>query len=298
MTRLFAFLVSLSLGAIGATQEPPKPGAPKPEDKKAEAKKAEAKDEKPAEGDEVDVQKTAERIAENAQKAGDRLKEKDPGEDTRKIQQEILKDIDALLKKAQQPPQSPPDMPPPMSDMPPPPKSDMPPMPKDNMGQGGGSPPPNAPMPKGSSGQGGGASQPKGNPGGGGGRSKGKADRRPRRERRPRGDSPMPMGDPMANAGQDGMKPMPAGPEPKDGPMEKDQQGASATGAKFGQLSPKRQNDKLADLYKDVWGTLPDRLRQEMDLYYREQFMPRYSELLRQYYAALAEQRKKGTEDR
>ena len=35
-----------------------------------------------------------------------------------------------------------------------------------------------------------------------------------------------------------------------------------------------------------------------MDLYYREQFMPRYSELLRQYYAALAEQRKKGTEDR
>ena len=57
----------------------------------------------------MDVQKTAERIAENAQKAGDRLKEKDPGEDTRKIQQEILKDIDALIKKAQQPP--PPPMP-------------------------------------------------------------------------------------------------------------------------------------------------------------------------------------------
>lgn len=109
----------------------------------------------------------------------------------------------------------------------------------------------------------------------------------------------MPMGgDPMANAGQGGMNPTPARPEPKDGPREKDQQGGSASGAKFGQLSPKRQNDKLADLYKDVWGTLPDRLRQEMDLYYREQFMPRYSELLRQYYAALAEQRKKGTEDR
>ena len=91
---------------------------------------------------------------------------------------------------------------------------------------------------------------------------------------------------------------MPVRPEPKDGPKEKDQQGGSATGAKFGPLSPKRQNDKLADLYKDVWGNLPDRLRQEMDLYYREQFMPRYSELLRQYYAALAEQRKKGTEDR
>ena len=108
----------------------------------------------------------------------------------------------------------------------------------------------------------------------------------------------MGTGDPMANAGQGGPNPMPARPEPKDGPKEKDQQGGTAGGAKFGPLSPKRQNDKLADLYKDVWGTLPDRLRQEMDLYYREQFMPRYSDLLRQYYAALAEQRKKGTEDR
>ena len=295
MSRLFAVLLILSLASVGAGQVTPKPAVPRPEEKKTEPKKAEPKDEKPVDGDEVDVQKTAERIAENAQRAGDRLKEKDPGEDTRKIQQEILKDIDALLKKSQQPPQSPPDMPPPKSDMPPPPKSDLP-MPKDNMGQGSGSPPPKAPMPNGSS-SGGGTSQPKGNDSPGGS-SNGKADRRPRRERRPRGDSPTPMADPMANAGQGGMQPMPASPEQKDGPKEKGQQGGSATGARSGQLSPKRQNDKLADLYKDVWGTLPDRLRQEMDLYYREQFMPRYSELLRQYYAALAEQRKKGTEDR
>jgi hypothetical protein len=295
MTRLIAFLACLSFAAICVGQDAPEPAVPKPEEKKGEPKKADPKDEKPAAGEDVDVQKTAERIAENAQKAGDRLKEKDPGADTRKIQQEILKDIDALLKKAQQPPPSPPDMPPPMSDMPPPPKSDMPmPMP-----MGGGMPPPKSPMPMGGSGNSGGASQPKGNSGGGGGSSSGKADRRPRRERRPRGSSPMPMaGDPMANAGQGGTNPMPARPDPKDGPKEKDQRGGSATGARFGPLSAKRQNDKLADLYKDVWGTLPDRLRQEMDLYYREQFMPRYSELLRQYYAALAEQRKKGAEDR
>jgi len=109
----------------------------------------------------------------------------------------------------------------------------------------------------------------------------------------------MGMGDPMASAGPGGMNPMPARPEPKGGPKEKDDQpGGNNPGTPFGPLSPKRQSDKLADLYKDVWGTLPDRMRQEMDLYYREQFMPRYSELLRQYYAALAEQRKKGTEDR
>ena len=92
------------LVAAGRAQDAPKPSAPKADEKKAEPKKVDPKDEKPPAGDEVDVQKTAERIAENAQKAGDRLKEKDPGADTRKIQQEILKDIDALLKKAQQPP--------------------------------------------------------------------------------------------------------------------------------------------------------------------------------------------------
>ena len=101
----------------------------------------------------------------------------------------------------------------------------------------------------------------------------------------------MGMNDPMAKGGSD-KNPMPAMPEPKDAGNDK----SSAGG--FAKSSPKRQNDKLADLYKDVWGHLPDRLRQEMDLYYREKFMPRYSELLRQYYAALAEQRKKGTEDR
>jgi hypothetical protein len=93
-----------------------------------------------------------------------------------------------------------------------------------------------------------------------------------------------------------GMNPMSASAEPKDSGNEKPS--GDGMGDRFGKASPKRQSDKLADLYKDVWGHLPDRLRQEMDLYYREKFMPRYSELLRQYYAALAEQRKKGTEDR
>ncbi len=45
----------------------------------------------------------------------------------------------------------------------------------------------------------------------------------------------------------------------------------------------------MSDVYKDVWGHLPEQARQEMDLYFREQFMPRYSELLRDYYSSLAE---------
>jgi hypothetical protein len=53
--------------------------------------------------------------------------------------------------------------------------------------------------------------------------------------------------------------------------------------------------NKIADLYKDVWGHLPETLRQEMDQYAREQFMPKYQDLLKQYYATVAEKgRRKG----
>jgi hypothetical protein len=47
--------------------------------------------------------------------------------------------------------------------------------------------------------------------------------------------------------------------------------------------------NRIADLYKDVWGHLPETMRQEMDQYSREHFMARYSELLKQYYATIAE---------
>jgi hypothetical protein len=35
-------------------------------------------------------------------------------------------------------------------------------------------------------------------------------------------------------------------------------------------------------------------MRQEVDQYYREQFMPRYQDLLKQYYATIAEKPKPG----
>jgi hypothetical protein len=278
MKRLFALVTASALTAAGFAEEPPKPV-----EKKVEPKK---EAETPPEED-VDVQKTSERIAENAQKAGDRLKEKDPGTETRKIQDEILKDIDALLKKAQQPPPQSPDvnpMMPPPDGMPPPPMGGMPP-PKG----GSGMPPPKGgqsqSMPMGGMGSGGGTGQNKPQPGG----------RREQRQRKDRGgDSPMGGMPPMAKQEPGGQEPMPAKLDPKDGPAGGNKPMGDTNPDKFGKASPKRQNDKMADLYKDVWGHLPDRMRQEMDLYYREQFMPRYSDLLRRYYSALAEQRKKG----
>jgi hypothetical protein len=275
MKHLTALTFLASLTAMSIGQDAPKPPA-KPEVKKDEPKEGAPKED--------DVQQTTDRIAENAKKAGDRLKGKDPGAETREIQNEIVKDIDALIKKAQQPPPMQNDMSPTM----PPPKDGMPP-PKDGMPPPkGGTPPPmggTGKEPKSPMGMGSGTPESKQNPG-----------RRPRRERKPRGEGP--KDDPMANANPGGMKPMPAMFDPKSPPSGKEPKGKDGANDRFGQASPKRENDKMAELYKDVWGHLPERLRQEMDLYYREQFMPRYSELLRQYYAALAEQRKKGSEDR
>ena len=279
MFRVSTLLMVACLAGLAVSQEP-KTGIPKEEPKKpADAKKAGPK---AADKADVDVQQTAERIAENARKAGDRLKDKDPGADTRRIQDEIVKDIDALLKLAQRPP-------PQHSD-----SSPTSPM-QQPMG-GSGQPQPKAPMPQGGSGQ-----QPKSPMGGGssqansgeGGKSGSRPGRRPRRERRPSGGQPG-SERPMANAGE---APMPARPDPKDGPGG-DRDANPTDGDRFGRPSPRRQDDKLADLYKDVWGHLPDRMRQEMDLYYREKFMPRYSELLRRYYAALAEQKKPAPGDR
>ena len=55
-------------------------------------------------------------------------------------------------------------------------------------------------------------------------------------------------------------------------------------------MAPRKGSpESLADFAKDFWGQLPDTMRQEVDHYFREQFMPRYRDLLQQYYLRLAE---------
>jgi hypothetical protein len=43
------------------------------------------------------------------------------------------------------------------------------------------------------------------------------------------------------------------------------------------------------EIVKEVWGHLPDKLRQQATQYYQQDFMPRYSELLKLYYSSLTE---------
>jgi hypothetical protein len=50
---------------------------------------------------------------------------------------------------------------------------------------------------------------------------------------------------------------------------------------------------KLAEMYKDVWGHLPETMRAEMNAYSREQFMAKYNDLIKQYYSNVAEKSRK-----
>ena len=57
----------------------------------------------------------------------------------------------------------------------------------------------------------------------------------------------------------------------------------------------KDEANKIADVFKDVWGHLPESMRAEMDAYSREQFMFKYKPHIEQYYSAISEKsRRKG----
>ncbi|HEV3237650.1 MAG TPA: hypothetical protein VGZ25_11720 [Gemmataceae bacterium] len=68
------------------------------------------------------------------------------------------------------------------------------------------------------------------------------------------------------------------------------QPGGKPNDLRGGKNDPEGGPDKLADLYKDVWGHLPETLRAEMNAYAsREEFMAKYRDLLKQYYTTIAE---------
>ena len=284
MTRIPGALAVLlsTCGLTAAGILPPIPRIP------AEALKPIAK---PAEPDAPaeDPSVIADRIAKNTKAIADRLKDKDTGDDTRKTQEQSLKDIDALLKNAENPP--------PMGggssgDM----NKDMnQDMNKDqsqqgNSGQGGGMPP------MGGQSQSKGGGQPKGGGQGGGGQpqagggkqqSKGGWQERRQQER----GSAQKGGEPdKQQAGGKDQRPA-ADPNNRD-------QGKQANAGGPGSGDVGRPSGTATSLpldevtRKQVWGHLPEKLRQQMSQYYKEQFMPRYNDLLRQYYASLAEREK------
>jgi len=105
---------------------------------------------------------------------------------------------------------------------------------------------------------------------------------------------PMPMqGEPMTKQGGDpkkGEPPMGGGDMAKGNPMGMGPMTNQPMGlGNDPKTPPVDQANRLADLSKGVWGHLPETMRQELDLYYRDRFMPRYSDLLREYYSSIAD---------
>jgi hypothetical protein len=218
---------------------------------------------------------TVEKIIKNSKDITDRLAKTDTGADTRKTQDETLALIDLLLNPPNPPPSGGADNKQDKND-----NKDKGKDQKKDMNPSGGMD--NMPEPKGG--------QPK-------------DDNRQGNGRRPRtnqGDEKQPKDpgkDPMGGSAK--QEPMPGGmakAEP-NGPMMPMGGTVSPTGGVPMGVTGAKPSVPLDDeVEKKVWGHLPDKLRQQVSQYYKEQFMPRYSDLLRQYYSSLADQNTKPPE--
>lgn len=271
MTRTPVFAVAVGLAAVLVpAARADLPVAPPPREAGRPAGPAE------------DPAAVVERIIANSKAVGDKLARTDTGDETRSTQGTILKDIDALIDREENPPPS---------------------------GGGGGGDDQNKSDQKNDQnqqgqGQGGGQGQAGQQPKGGKGGSGQQGGNQQAGGRRPRGGGkgqpkPQDQGKDetgMANAGnpKDGKDPQPGGGQPAG----KDGKGGKAAGAASGttpKTPPPRPTVPLDDeVAKEVWGHLPDKVRQQVTQYYKEEFMPRYADLLKQYYASLATTPPKG----
>lgn len=243
---------------------------------------------------EADDPKTLrERINDRMKQSEEQLRRKNLGDDTRRIQEGLLRDIDKLLELLRKPPPSPPASPNPENA--PPSKSGGDPQ-SDNTAR--------PPSPDQTGGNGSRSQQPGGSPPrpgpGNAGREKQSGERAPsspgesgkeRRERRRAARNANPdfaRGQPGSPTATGRPQPGAPGSRPGDAPGNPGTNPDSARGATM-PLNPNDRVDRLSDMSRDVWGHLPPTLRQEVDHYYRERFMPRYRELIQQYYNRLAE---------
>jgi hypothetical protein len=233
-----------------------------------------------------DPREIVERIIKNSNVVGDKLAMTDTGTDTRKTQDKILKDIDALLNQDNPPPPKPDQSQDQQKD-----KNDMnQDMNKDmnkDKGQGG------DPKDKKQDGKGGGMGKDM-EPKGGGMDSEPMGGDQPK-ERRPRKGE----GKDKQDAKDDPNMKQPGG----GGGMQQkpDMKAGKPKDSKTGGMLPDPTGDTRPpsnpllpvedDVVKDVWGHLPEKLRQQATQYYKQEIMPRYSELLKRYYSSMAEKK-------
>ncbi len=244
-----------------------------------------------------DPQSIRMRIDHNMRASEEKLRKRSVDSEAKRLQDSILRDIDRLIELVKQSP--------PQSSEPQPPQSG----PPSNPPPDGNPPPDEKPSASQQDGPGGGGQrtnqQGSGPPrpgGGSAGRERQPGEKSPtvrspdgesRRDRRARSgkSSYQAKGNSMPSpSGAGKMDPnaqMP-GPNPGD---SKGYPGNNATVATGATMNPTTNGppDRLANMSRDVWGHLPEAMRQEVDHYYRDKFMPRYREMLQQYYTRLAE---------
>jgi len=240
------------------------------------------------------------RVAKDFQAAEERLKKIDPGDVTRKIQRDIVDGLDELIKQDSKSQAGAGDG-------------------ASNKMQGGGSQKQNG-GPKGGLAQNSGGRQDaqsgpnnaekaadQDQPG----RAKGGKDQGQQGKNKDRGKSQGDGKDDKDGAGKEGAKKEGGNSkDDKDGAGKegakkddgKDDQKGQAKGGEAGQgqegglgsvknaKSSKAKTNLTAETYRTDWGHLPFTKRLEMDAYSKERFMPRYDEMLQQYYRAVAEQ--------
>jgi hypothetical protein len=249
--------------------DPPPPAADKKDKDKAkkpdDAPKPDANKGAPPEQPKQDAEEVLKRVAKNMHTVEKRLANKELGDATRQAEEDALKDLDSLIDLTENPPQSKDDQNESSS------SSDS--SSKSDPSQSSAS----KPDPSRSSSPSSGSS--------GKGKSQGKGKGKGRVSRTSRGNNRGSQ-QPGAGGGSSADK-QPGGQRPGDPSNSKGADGGKET------MTTKDHN---ADLYKDVWGHLPETLRAEMNAYSNTKgFMPEYEALISKYYRTIAEQgRRKG----
>ena len=273
MIRTSVFTAALA-GLLASTSRADVEVAPPPREVRADGSRdiAPAPEVAPQENPSI----TVDRIIKNSKAVGDKLATIDTGEETRSTQARILKDIESLIdmqndsssksggdssdknknRKSNDKNQDQ--------------KNDGK-SPSDGMKQ----PPKDGNQPKGGMGPKDDQNQQA---------TSGHRPRKGSRDRKPPGKD-KDMG--MANNTPMNQKPEP-GPGNSNGAKDKDQKAGAVAGNPMGPADPRPSLPITEEVVKEVWGHLPDKLRQQVTQYYREQFMPKYADLLRQYYSSLA----------
>lgn len=260
--RRIAAAILMSLCAVTprgfAEEERPKAEKPVSEDGGAETKPTEEKkpaekeepslldrltkellkevDQKPAKPAQAEKENKLDRAARGMRSAGEKLDGEQTGADTRKIQEQVIKDLDDLINQLQNPP--------------PPPQG----------GGGGGS-------------------------GGGASSSAGKSGQA----------SMQKMGAGQSSRGQKQGQAQGASAEAKGGREEKagGQDKKIAEGSSERTESERKAEEEAArkkKLEMDVWGHLPPHLRDQLLNTYGERMLPKYQQLVKQFYEVLSEQ--------